>query len=99
MELMVQPWRLGDERAAHTYEVLLRHLPNLLLADITVPVARLAARLRGQQHIGAADALQVAASLVHGATTFITNDHALARLHGALDVIILDDLSHIPDNH
>ena len=40
-----------------------------------------------------ADALQVATALVHGATTFVTNDRLLTRLSQVLDVVVLDDLA------
>ena len=91
MELTVHPWRLNRPDVARAYEALLIHFPHLLLADVTRDVARRAAQLRARHRIRPADALQVAAALIHGATAFVTNDRALARLSSVLAVVILDD--------
>ena len=91
MELTVHPWRLNRPAVARAYEALLIHFPHLLLADVTRDVARRAAQLRARHRIRPADALQVAAALIHGATAFVTNDRALARLSSVLAVIVLDD--------
>jgi predicted nucleic acid-binding protein len=91
MELTVHPWRLNRPAVARAYEALLIHFPHLLLADVTRDVARRAAQLRARHRIRPADALQVAAALIHGATAFVTNDRTLARLSSVLAVIVLDD--------
>ena len=91
MELTVRPHQLGRPAVAQHYEALLSHFPNLLLADVDRSVARRAAALRARYRVRPADALQVAASLVHHATAFLTNDRGLARLNPLLDVILLDD--------
>ncbi len=91
MELTVHPWRLNRPAVARAYEALLIHFPHLTLADVTRDVARRAAQLRAHYRIRPADALQVAAALVHGATAFVTNDRTLARLSPVLAVVILDD--------
>jgi len=93
MELIVRPWQLDQGTVAHHYEVLLAHFPNLLLVDIDRQVARRAAQLRALQRIRPADALQVSAALIHGASAFLTNDHRLSRLNPIIDVIQLDDLT------
>jgi len=91
MELTVHPWRLNRPDVARAYEALLIHFPHLLLADVTRDVARRAAQLRARHRIRPADALQVAAALIHGATAFVTNDRTLVRLSSVLAVIVLDD--------
>lgn len=91
-ELTVRPYQLGREPVAREYEALLVHFPNLAIVDITRDVARRTAQLRGLFHLRPADALQVAGALVHGATAFVTNDRALARLGSALEILVLDDL-------
>ena len=91
MELTVQPWRVGRAAVAREYEALLVHFPNLTLADVTRDVARRAAQLRARYNVRPADALQVATTLVHRATVFVTNDQRLARLSPEVDVIALDD--------
>jgi len=76
---------------AQHYEALLSHFPHLTMADVDRAVARRAAELRGRYRVRPADALQVAASLVYGATAFLTNDRRLARLQPLIDIILLDD--------
>jgi len=93
MELTVRPWRLKRPAVAREYEALLVHFPNLTLADVTRDVARRAAQLRATYRVRPADALQVAAAQLRGATAWVTNDQGLIRLAPTLDVIILDDLA------
>ena len=91
MELTVRPHQLKRPAVARHYEALLNHFPNLLLVDVDRAVARRAAALRARYRVRPADALQIATSLVHHATVFLTNDRRLARLSPLLDVILLDD--------
>ena len=66
-------------------------MKSLTIADVTRDVARRAAQLRARFGIRPADALQIGASLVHGATGLVTNDRRLRRLACAVDVIVLDE--------
>ena len=91
MELTVRPHQLERPAVARHYEALLNHFPNLLLVDVDRAVARWAAALRARYRVRPADALQVAAALVHHATAFLTNDRRLARFSPLLEVILLDD--------
>ncbi len=91
MELTVRPWRLGREDVARHYEVLLATFPNLTLVAVDREVAREAARLRAKYNVRPADALQVAAARVHGATAFVTNDRRLSRLADRLVMVQLDE--------
>jgi predicted nucleic acid-binding protein len=92
MELTVRPWQLNRPDIARAYEDALTDFPNLTVADVTMDVAHQAARLRAQYRIRPADAIQVATTLVHGATAFVTNDQQLTRLAAELDLIVLDAL-------
>ena len=90
MELTVHPWQLERSAVAREYEALLVHFPNLMLADVTRAVARRAAQLRARYNVRPADALQAAATLLNGATAFVTNDRKLVRLTPELNVLILE---------
>lgn len=92
LEVTIQPLRLGRPEVADAYEALLGAIPNLLIADVDAEVARIAAELRAAYHLRTPDALQIAASLTHGAETFITNDRRLRRVT-EIDVKLLDDFS------
>jgi predicted nucleic acid-binding protein len=91
MELTVRPWQLDRPEVARAYETLLVHFPHLVLLEVNRDTARRAAQLRAHYRVRPVDALQVATALDHGATAFVTNDHALKRLAPVLDVVTLDD--------
>jgi predicted nucleic acid-binding protein len=91
LEIIVRPFAMGLPEIASKYETLLVNFPNLKIADIDRDIIRRAARLRAKYGIRPPDALQAAASLVHGAGAFITNDRSLKRLNEELEVITLDD--------
>ncbi len=91
MEISVRPYQLGRQDIARKYEALLVNFPSLIVADIDREVARWAAKLRTRYNIRPADALQVAACLVHYGRVFVTNDRRLALLKPVVDVIFLDE--------
>jgi predicted nucleic acid-binding protein len=72
------------------YEALIRAMPNLAVVDMDTRIARRAAMLRATHQIRTADAVQVASSLEHGATAFVTNDMRLRRI-AEISVIVLAD--------
>lgn len=88
MELTVRPWQLDRPDVVGAYEDALIDFPHLTLVDVTHAVARQAAQLRALHNLRPADALHVAAALVHGATAFVTNDQDFASLD-ALDIVLL----------
>lgn len=90
-ELLVRPWQLGERQKAMEYEVLICNFPHLQVLDINRQIARLAARLRGEYQLRAADALQVAGAITGGAEVFITNDKALRRLDPLIPILVLND--------
>jgi len=91
MELTVLPHRMNQPQAAAEYEALLIHFPNLHLIEVTRDIARRAAQLRGAYTFRPADALLVATAVEGGATAFVTNDKALARLSPLINILLLED--------
>ena len=91
MEVTVLPLRQHRPALAKAYEMALANFPNLSVAPVTRPIARVAAELRADYRLSGPDALQVATVTQHGATALVTNDLQLRRLTPLLDVIILDD--------
>jgi predicted nucleic acid-binding protein len=91
MEINVHPWRVGREDVARKYEALLMNFPHLNIINIDRDVARIAAQLRARFEGRPPDALQVAASLLNEARSFITNDRRLSSLQTLIDIIMLDD--------
>ena len=91
LEIIVRPLAMGLPEVARKYEALLANFPNLEIVDLDRDIIRLAAGLRAGYRLRPPDALQAAASLVHGAGALITNDHRLKRLNDKLEVILLDE--------
>ena len=89
-ELLVKPLQLGRLGLAARYETLVRATPGLAVVDVDGGIARRAATLRTTYNLRTADAIQVAVSLEHGATAFVTNDIRLRRVR-ELAVIVLAD--------
>jgi len=90
MEIAVRPLQLGRVDVADEYDILLASYPHLLVVDLNRAVARRAAELRATYRLRPADALQVAACLLSGATALVTNDKQLRRV-AEMEVIVLDD--------
>jgi len=86
MEILLRPLSLGRHNVARKYEAMLMSFPNLTVVDLGREVIR-----QAEYRIRPPDALQAAASLLHGAGALITNDRRLERLQDELDVIVLDD--------
>ena len=92
MEIDVRPLALGKEAIADEYEILLSRFPNLNIRDVDRRIARQAAKLRAKYRLHPPDALQIATALETGASAFVTNDAALAKITAGITVIILDHI-------
>ena len=91
-ELLVKPLHLGRRGLAARYEALVRATPNLAVIDIDARIARRAAALRATYRLRTPDALQIASSLEHGATAFVTNDARLRRVDEIAVIILAEHL-------
>jgi predicted nucleic acid-binding protein len=91
LELLVRPIELEAHEAARDFESFLYGYPNLRVVDVDRGVARLAAKLRASYRLAAADCLQLGSAINAGASVFLTNDRALARV-GELRILLVDDL-------
>lgn len=90
-EVLVKPFRGGNQVATEDYRRLLTTFPNLRLVEVSRNVAELAARLRAAHGQPMPDMIQAATALISGATGFISNDPAFRRLKD-LEILILDDV-------
>ena len=90
MELLVQPYRLGDEERVDEFYGSVSTFPNLEWIPATLPIADIAARFRAQYNLRAPDALQAATAEYAMATAFVTNDRDFKKLT-AFEVLILED--------
>lgn len=82
LELLVVPIRAGNVALAERYEALLTRGRGLTMIELDRDLLKAAAQLRARFNVRTPDALQLAAGLRAGATTFVTNDRALPDLPG-----------------
>jgi predicted nucleic acid-binding protein len=80
LEVLVAPYRAGDAGLAERYEALLTRSRGLTMVDLGRPVVRAAAQLRAIHRLRTPDALQIAAALSRGCSSFLTNDRRLPSL-------------------
>ena len=90
-ELLVQPYRAGNEPLVNQYYGLLSLFPNLEWIAPDLSIADAAARLRAQHRLRTPDALQAATAICRHATALLTNDPDLARVT-EIEVGVLDRL-------
>lgn len=82
MEVLVVPYRSGDQLLAERYEALLTRSRGVQIADISRDHLRAAAQLRAATGVKTPDALQLVAALAGGCTAFLTNDRDLPTIPG-----------------
>ena len=90
LETLVVPMRAGNLPLAERYESILSNSRGLRLIDIDRPLVRLAAQIRALEGLKTPDALQIAAALRSGCTTFLTNDRKIPAI-GGLQILQLRD--------
>ncbi len=73
-ELLVLPYREGDEQRVNDFYGLLSNYPNLDWIAPNLETAELAARIRALHRLRTPDALQAATAVHAQATGLITND-------------------------
>ncbi|HMD16236.1 MAG TPA: PIN domain-containing protein [Terriglobales bacterium] len=90
-ELLVLPYRKGDEQRANDFCGLLSTYPNLDWIAPNLEIAELAARIRALHRLQTPDALQAATATHSQATALITNDAVFERVEG-FQTLVLDRL-------
>lgn len=90
LELLVVPYRTGNQQLAGQYEALLTRSRGLQMVELSRDVLRGAAQLRAVVGARTPDAIQLAAALTSGCKTFVTNDRRLPVIPG-LKLIQLSD--------
>jgi predicted nucleic acid-binding protein len=89
LEVLVVPYRAGNVALAQRYEALLTRGRGIRMVDLDRNHMRLAAQLRAVTGAATPDALQLAASLAVGCSSFLTNDRRLPSVPG-LKVVQLE---------
>ena len=82
LEVLVVPYRSGNHLLAERYEALLTRSRGLRVAEISRDHLRAAAQLRATTGVKTPDALQLAAAMAAGCSSFLTNDRDLPAIPG-----------------
>jgi predicted nucleic acid-binding protein len=82
LEVLVVPYRTGDQLLAGRYESILTRSRGVRIADISRDHLRAAAQLRAKTGVKTPDSLQLVAALSAGCTAFLTNDRELPTVPG-----------------
>lgn len=82
LEVLVVPFRVGNDLLANRYEALLTRSRGIRLVDLSRDQLRAAALLRATTGIKTPDALQLAAAIGSHCQTFLTNDRRLPSVPG-----------------
>jgi predicted nucleic acid-binding protein len=82
LEVLVVPYRAGNQVLADRYEALLTRSRGIRVIDLGREQLRAAAKLRAVTGIKTPDALQMVAALTAGCSTFLTNDRRLPKIPG-----------------
>jgi predicted nucleic acid-binding protein len=82
LEVLVVPYRAGNQALAERYEALLTRSRGVRLIDLTRDQLRRAAQIRAATGARTPDALQMAAALAARCAVFITNDRRLPTVPG-----------------
>jgi predicted nucleic acid-binding protein len=90
-ELLVLPYRQGDEQRANDFYGLLSTYPNLDWITPNLEIADLAARIRALHRLRTPDALLAATAEHSLATGLITNDPIFERVK-SFQTLVLDQL-------
>lgn len=86
LEVLVVPYRNGDQSLAERYEALLTRSRGLDLVPLDRPLLRAAAALRATVGLKTPDAIQIAAGLARSCTVFVTNDRRLPEKVGPMRI-------------
>ncbi|MFV2055695.1 MAG: type II toxin-antitoxin system VapC family toxin [Thiohalomonadales bacterium] len=90
LETLVIPFRSKNPTLAEHYETILTQSRGLRLIELTLPVLRIAAQIRGSTRIKTPDAIQLAAAITSNCTCFLTNDRDFIEM-GQIKIIQLDN--------
>lgn len=92
LEVLVVPYRVGDNALASRYEAVLTKGRGLRVVDIDRIQLRTAAQIRAAHGPRTPDALQLAAALTSRCSALVTNDRRYPTIPG-LEIVQLSDLT------
>ncbi|MDB5096972.1 MAG: PilT protein domain protein [Cyanobacteria bacterium RYN_339] len=91
LELLVDPYRRGDDAAVMDLNVLLPAFPHLALVPLDQAIADKAAAWQARHGLGQGRCIQLATAVLAGADGFVTLDPGVRALEGEIDIILLEE--------
>jgi len=88
-EVLVLPYRSGNQKLAQNYTRILLHAPNLKVLPVSETIAQKAAEIRGTYGYKVPDAIHLATAFAGNASSFLTNDLELRPMSG-INLIMLE---------
>jgi len=90
IEVLVHPYRTGNDVLAERYREILLHSDNLVTFEISHEISEMASRVRAKHSVRTPDAIQIAVGVFHEAKVMLTNDSDLKKVND-IEVLVLDD--------
>ena len=90
-EVLVLPFRQGNQDLAKKYETLLLETPSLTIVPFNLKLAKQTAEIRAKHGLKTPDAIQWATATRYGVKFFLTNDRGFQRFSEP-QVLVLEDL-------
>lgn len=94
LEILVKPFRDGDQDALDTIEYLFREMPGLIVRNVDGTVARRAAEIRARTGLLAPDAIIAETALEERCDAIIGNDAAFSRKFARIPYLMLSTYAH-----
>lgn len=91
LEVLVHPYKYGDEELANIYRDILLNSENFLIIPVVEEISEKAAELRAKYGIKTPDAIQVSTAIFGDSSAFLTNDGKLEDID-EIEVLVLDEL-------
>ena len=91
MEVLVKPYRLQLNDLVSRFENAILNKMFIEVIGINLEIAKLAARIRADNKVALADAIQLASADYFNAAFFLTNDKRIRQVTNA-KIVCLDDL-------
>ena len=80
-EVLSKPIETGDDKLAKRFSDFLKHGKNLKLIEVSMHIAEMAGKLRGQYPgLRTVDAIQLSVAIDIGVDAFLTNDAKLKQI-------------------
>lgn len=90
-EVLVKPFKLGDQAAEDNYRDFLQNRDDMLLIPLNEVIAERAAALRAKYGLKLPDAFQIATAIASNCDAFLTNDLGVKRVT-EIRILVLDEL-------